>query len=163
MMTWRRLDKPRRSLLLCVAPSGRTERAISTMRRLILCAVVPVLLGVGAQEMQSTMAGVYTASQARRGEETYMAVCVACHPAGTYKAPGFRSSWAGRPLSDLYEQVKEKMPKNDPATLTPEECAQVLAYLLKINDVPPGDSELSSDVAVLKKIRIEMPRQGDRH
>jgi cytochrome c5 len=135
------------------------------MRALTVCAIVPVLLGIASlqQEMQSTMTGVYTAPQAKRGEETYMAVCVACHPAGTYKAAGFKATWTGRPLSDLYEQVKEKMPKNDPASLTPDECAQVLAYLLKINDVPAGETELPPDVAVLKKIRIEMPAQNDRH
>jgi hypothetical protein len=55
------------------------------------------------------------------------------------------------------------MPKNDPATLTPEESAQVIAYLLKINGVPSGETELSADAAALKKIRIEMPSPNDRH
>jgi mono/diheme cytochrome c family protein len=122
-----------------------------------------VFAGFAMQEMQSTMSGVYTTSQATRGEETYMGICVACHPAGTYKAAGFRASWSGRPLSELYEQVKERMPKNDPASLTPAECAQVIAYLLKINGVPAGETELPSDPAALKKIRIEMPAQNDRH
>ena len=133
------------------------------MQRLIVCVLATLLLGIAAQEMQSTMTGVYTTAQAARGEETYMAICVACHPAGTYKAVGFRTAWTGRPLSDLYDQIKEKMPKNDPATLTPEESAQVIAYLLKINGVPTGETELPADVAALKKIRIEMPTQNDRH
>jgi cytochrome c5 len=106
--------------------------------------------------IQSTMSGVYTAPQARRGEETYMAVCVSCHPAGTYKTAAFKDTWRGRALSELYDQVREKMPKNDPASLTPGEYAQVVAYLLKINDVPAGDSELPADGDALKKIRIEM-------
>jgi cytochrome c5 len=152
-----------------------------TMRRLSVCAFVPLCLGIlslfaahrltepstaqarALQEMQSTMTGVYTTAQAARGEETYMAVCVSCHPAGTYKAAGFRAAWIGRPLSELYDQIKEKMPKNDPASLTPGECAQVLAYLLKINGVPAGETELSSEAETLKKIRIEMPAQGGRH
>jgi hypothetical protein len=50
------------------------------------------------------------------------------------------------------------MPKNDPASLTPGEYAQVVAYLLKINDVPAGESELPADSDALKKIRIEMGR-----
>ena len=134
------------------------------MWRVTVCALLPVLLGMaGLQEMQSTTAGVYTPPQAARGEELYMSVCVSCHPAGTYKAAGFRATWTGRPLSELYDQIKEKMPKNDPASLTPDECAQVLAYLLKINGLPAGETELSSDIAKLKKIRIEMPSSGDRH
>jgi S-disulfanyl-L-cysteine oxidoreductase SoxD len=111
---------------------------------------------------QTTMSGVYTAPQAIRGEETYMGVCVACHPAGTYKTAAFKAAWKGRPLSDLYDEVREKMPKNDPASLTPAEGAQVVAYLLKINGVPAGDIELPGDREALKKIRIEMPPAADR-
>jgi cytochrome c5 len=110
-----------------------------------------------AQELQSTMSGVYTAPQAARGEETYMGVCVSCHPAGTYKTAAFRANWKGRPLSDLFDQVREKMPKNDPASLSQQEYAQLVAYLLKINDVPAGQAELPPDNEVLRKVRIEMP------
>jgi S-disulfanyl-L-cysteine oxidoreductase SoxD len=109
-----------------------------------------------ADTIQTTMSGVYTAPQARRGEETYMAVCVSCHPAGTYKTAAFKDTWRGRALSELYDQVREKMPKNDPASLTPAEYAQVVAYLLKINDMPSGDTELPADSEALKKIRIDM-------
>jgi len=107
----------------------------------------------------TTTAGVYTAAQATRGEETYMGICVACHPRGTYSTAAFRTSWSGRQLSELFDQVKDKMPKNDPASLTPAEYAQVVAYLLKINDVPAGESELPPDSDALKKIRIEMRQE----
>jgi cytochrome c5 len=121
--------------------------------------------GTGGQAgapMQSTKSGVFTAPQAARGEETYMGVCVACHPAGTYKTAIFRETWNGRALSELFDQVKEKMPKNAPASLTPEEYAQVVAYLLKINGVPAGETELPADSDALKKIRIEMASGADR-
>ena len=86
-----------------------------------------------------------------------MAICVACHPRGTYSTAAFKTAWTGRPLSELFDLVREKMPKNDPASLTPAEYAQVVAYLLKINDVPAGEHELPPDSEALKKIRIEMP------
>jgi len=111
------------------------------------------------QDMESTMSGVYTAAQAARGEETYMGVCVSCHPSGTYKAAGFKASWKGRPLSDLFDQVREKMPKNDPASLSQQEYVQVVAYLLKINGVPAGETELPPDSEVLKKIRFDLPAE----
>jgi hypothetical protein len=107
----------------------------------------------------STMTGVYTAAQASRGEETYMAICVACHPRGTYMTTTFRTSWSGRPLSELFDLVREKMPKSDPGSLTPGEYAQAIAYILKINDVPAGESELLPDAEALKKIRVEWPAQ----
>lgn len=105
----------------------------------------------------STMTGVYNAAQATRGEETYMAICVACHPRGTYTTTAFKTAWNGRPLSDLFDLVREKMPKSDPGSLTPAEYAQAIAYLLKINDVPAGEQELPPDGEGLKKIRIEWP------
>lgn len=105
----------------------------------------------------TTGAGVYTTAQAARGEETYMNVCVACHPAGTYTTPVFRTAWHGRPLSDLFTQVSETMPKQEPASLSAKEYAQVIAYLLKINEAPAGKEELPPDAEALKKIKIEMP------
>jgi mono/diheme cytochrome c family protein len=110
-----------------------------------------------AAPLTSTMTGVYSAAQATRGEETYMAICVACHPRGTYTTAAFRTAWNGRPLSDLFDLVREKMPKTDPGSLTPGEYAQAIAYLLKINDVPAGEHELPPDGEALKKIRIEWP------
>src|SRR5215468_12267949 len=56
---------------------------------------------------RSTMSGVYSESQADHGEETYMGVCVGCHPAGTYTGETFKAAWSGRPLSDLFDQIKE--------------------------------------------------------
>lgn len=111
-----------------------------------------------AADAVSTATGVYTTAQAVRGEETYMNVCVGCHPAGTYTTALFRATWDGRPLSDLFTQVSETMPKQEPASLTPKEYAQVVAYLLKINDAPAGKAELLPDVEPMKKIRIEMPK-----
>ena len=103
------------------------------------------------------MTGVYNAAQATRGEETYMAICVACHPRGTYTTAAFRTAWNGRPLSDLFDLVREKMPKSDPGSLTPAEYHAGDRVLLKINDVPAGERELPPDGEGLKKIRIEWP------
>jgi hypothetical protein len=47
------------------------------------------------------------------------------------------------------------MPKIDPGSLQPNEYAQVLAYMLKLNGLPAGQKELPADVAVLKSIRID--------
>lgn len=110
-----------------------------------------------AAEKTSTAAGVYTAEQASKGEETYMSNCVGCHPAGTYTTPAFKNHWNGRQLSELFALVSETMPKQEPASLTPKEYAQALAYLLKINDVPTGKTELPTDLEALKKIKIEIP------
>ena len=117
----------------------------------------PASAQTGLDQARSTMGGVYTESQADHGEETYMGVCVGCHPAGTYTGETFKTTWTGRPLSDLFEQIKEKMPKNDPGSLSPEQTAELVSYILKINKVPPGKTDLPADIDPLKDIRIEMP------
>lgn len=129
-----------------------------------LAASCLLLVGLGvrgaaqtpAPTPESTLGGVYTADQAKRGEESYMNICVGCHAAGTYVGKGFQDTWAsGRPLSDLYDQLAEKMPKDDPGSLEPKEYAQILAYILKKNGLPEGKAELPGDSAMLKKIRFE--------
>src|SRR5512134_906277 len=115
---------------------------------LILPLAALALLSFGATrqttaiEPTRTGSGVYTEAQATRGEETYMNMCVGCHATGTYSTPAFREKWDRHPLSELYTLVSETMPKQDPASLTPQEYAQLVAYLLKINDVPAGKTEL---------------------
>ena len=113
-----------------------------------------------APAVESTLGGVYTIAQATRGEETYMNVCVGCHSAGTYVGKSFLDKWAARPLSDLFEFMSDQMPKDDPGGLQPAEYAQVIAYILKKNNLPDGKTELPADAAALKKIKFEAPKAG---
>lgn len=110
----------------------------------------------------STKEGVYTTAQAGRGEEVYMSYCVSCHPVAMHTGPAFTVRWGGRPLSELYDAIKEKMPKNDPGSLTPEESAQLIAYVLKLNDVAAGKAALVGEAETLKKIRIETPLMAEK-
>jgi mono/diheme cytochrome c family protein len=112
-----------------------------------------------AARIVTTDSGVYTSAQAARGEQTYMNICIACHPTGTYSAPAFREKWDGSPLSELFGYVSTAMPKLEPGSLEPDEYAQVIAYMLKINGAPAGKSELPADAKALKRIRISMPKK----
>ena len=105
---------------------------------------------------QTTLSGIYTEAQVIRGEETYYASCMSCHPKGTYAGPSFKTTWGDRPLSDLYDWILNKMPKNDPGTLTPEQSVDVIAYILKENGMPAGKTKMPADEAALKAIRIQL-------
>jgi Cytochrome C oxidase, cbb3-type, subunit III len=105
---------------------------------------------------KTTLSGIYTAAQAKTGEEVYFAFCVNCHPTPTYTGPGFKLHWQGKPLSELYDWVSEKMPKNDPGSLTPKESVQAIAYILQLNKLPTGSTELTTDRAALTKIVIQL-------
>lgn len=137
---------------------------MNTIRRLgpAFCVAVAGLSSSGVVQAPpskglTTSSGVYTSGQASRGEQTYMNICVACHPAGTYTTPAFREKWNGIPLSELFGLISQTMPKQEPATLTAEEYVDVVAYLLKINGAPAGKQELPNDVEAMKKIRINIP------
>lgn len=98
---------------------------------------------------------VYSAAQATRGEALYMALCVSCHPPATYTGAVFLT-WQGRTLGELLAYLQDKMPKNDPGSMTAAEYADVMAYLLKLNKMPTGTRDLPADAKVLRTITIDV-------
>jgi len=127
-----------------------------------LFALVCIFVGAGSASAQtaperSTQTGVYTAAQASRGEETFAGICRSCHTPADYSAPAFTNAWAGKPLSDLFSFLSQMMPKSDPGSLPPAEYAQIIAYLLKLNGMPAGTTELPGDSIPLKSIRFDLP------
>jgi mono/diheme cytochrome c family protein len=106
-------------------------------------------------QVRSTYAGVYSAVQAQRGADSFAGMCQACHSPEVHTGPAFLNAWGGRMLWELYAYISYNMPKNEPGTLAPQEYAQIVAYLLKLNDMPPGPQELPADSMALKAIRFD--------
>ena len=106
---------------------------------------------------------LYTAAQAERGRGLYNQQCAACHGAGMEgieMAPSlaggdFLDRWAGQTVGDLFERVQSTMPKNKPGSLSREENAEIIAYMLSRSRLRAGSTELPSDVQMLKRIRID--------
>ena len=92
---------------------------------------------------RSTALGVYTRSQALRGRDLYAMQCRSCHTPESHTGTVLDAWWGGRLVADLFSYVQEKMPKNSPGSLTPQEYADVVAYLLRMNAMPTGPDELS--------------------
>lgn len=111
---------------------------------------------------KSVWQGIFTAEQADRGAGVYAQRCGACHGAalnGTGEAPAliggeFVSHWDTMTVGDLYDRVRTTMPQNDPQSLTREEYADVLAFLLKNNGFPAGEKPLDRRSEVLATIGI---------
>jgi mono/diheme cytochrome c family protein len=116
-----------------------------------------------AATARSTQSGVYTAEQALRGRDVYAGMCQSCHTAASHTGTVFQNSWGGRPLVDLFSFIVLQMPKNEPGSLSREEYADVLAYLLKMNQMPVGSTELSADTTALRAIRIETTSSTNTH
>lgn len=115
------------------------------------------------EPQQSVWDGVYTAEQAKRGEILYAQTCVRCHGSdlnGGEIAPAlnnaeFKSNWSGLTVDDLLERIKVSMPQNDPGSLSRQQTADILAFVLSKNGFPRGTTELAREAEVLKAIRFE--------
>jgi len=121
--------------------------------------VCAVLLTVQAQQPQTVRQGVYAENQARRGQAVYKAQCESCHGErleGRLGPPltgeDFNSDFAKQPLSELFGKIRSTMPQDNPGKLTPQETADLLAYILQAGKFPAGRAELSADEAALKQI-----------
>jgi quinoprotein glucose dehydrogenase len=112
---------------------------------------------------RSVWDGVYTTEQAARGSAQYASQCASCHGTaltGGESAPplagaDFFSNWNGLTVGDLFERIRVSMPADRPGKLTREQDADILAYMLSMNQFPPGKSELERQTEALKQIRIE--------
>ena len=109
---------------------------------------------------RSTGQGVYSREQWMRGREVYAGLCAGCHPAVTHVGPVFTTSWAGKKLSDLFGFLRERMPKNDPGSLSDQDYVDVMSYMLRLNGMPAGSDELPADSVALTKVRIDSSRVG---
>ena len=109
---------------------------------------------------RSSTAGVYTAAQARQGEETYSSMCTGCHTQAAHMGDVFVSNWAGRPVAEFFGFIRAAMPKADPGSLTAEEYAAIVAFILKLNGMPAGKEALPADSTALAKIRFDAPKKG---
>jgi mono/diheme cytochrome c family protein len=104
--------------------------------------------------VRTTRSGVFSREQASRGADVYAGYCKSCHTAQTHTGATFSAHWKGRPLSDLYVFIRDRMPKNEPASLSAEEYVDVLAYVLQMNRMPAGLKDLPPDSTLLSAIRI---------
>lgn len=113
----------------------------------------------GSTVQRTTAAGVYTDEQANRGRDTYQMQCKSCHTPASHTGPTFATWWDKKRLSELYAFVTTRMPKNEPGSLQPDEYADLVAYLLKLNELPSGSDPLPADSVALRKIRIEVGKR----
>jgi mono/diheme cytochrome c family protein len=127
---------------------------------LAILPILPIALTVGAAAAvqagaRSSADGVFTRAQADQGREVFALACQTCHAPAQHSLAPFRERWFGRTLGDLFGYLRREMPQTDPGTLSNEEYAQVIAYLMRINGMPTGAAALAADSAALHTIRID--------
>src|SRR5690606_30296867 len=92
---------------------------------------------------KTTNDGVYTRAQADGAKTQFDKICADCHPftVAAKKKPAdlplgdepFFESWSGRTLSEMITLIALTMPNDGSATVTDEEAANLVAYILQQN------------------------------
>jgi mono/diheme cytochrome c family protein len=142
---------------------GLAFGAVTSTARLI--AAGPV---TQAPSSRSVWQGVYTEEQSKRGQTAYEKSCASCHSAslaGGDMAPGlvgpeFSAEWNGQTVGDVFERIRASMPQEDPGSLTREQYADIVAYILSMNKFPAGAKELEHDAEALKQVKWEPKTPG---
>jgi len=107
-------------------------------------------------EVRSAHVGVYTEEQAEAGAEVYADVCSNCHnPANPLSGDKFLGLWSGKPLWRLYEFISTRMPYGNGGMLPPEQYNAVVAYVLRENGYPAGDTPLPQTPLEIAHINLD--------
>lgn len=109
---------------------------------------------------RSVWDGVYTKAQADRGRELYSTHCLACHgeslegngPARPLAGPEFAANWNGLSMGDMLDRTRSSMPLAKPGTLSRQQVADLLAFVLSANKFPAGEIDLPRQAEVLSQI-----------
>jgi mono/diheme cytochrome c family protein len=111
---------------------------------------------------KSVWDGVYAEEQSKRGEQLSKSSCVSCHGerlAGGDLGPAlhgqdFRAVWVGRSAGELFDKIQTTMPADSAGSLKPEQAADLVAYIFKLNDFPVGQTEIGTELPALNEIKI---------
>jgi len=133
----------------------------------VLCAgaLFAVSVAVVGAQAKAASEGVFTADQAKRGENIYKEQCAACHgdnlegagPMPPLAGTDFLANWKDKPLSELYEKIQTSMPATAPGTLSPAQAADTVAYMLSMGKYPAGSAALEGTSDSLAKITLDAP------
>ncbi len=109
-----------------------------------------------AAQQQAARPGPFTADQASAGRAIYQATCTTCHlpdMKGTFEAPplagaNFLNTWRNRPTSDLFTRIRNTMPISNPGSLSDQDAANLVAFILQANGAIAGTQAMTPQTIV---------------
>lgn len=139
-------------------------------RLFVAAAAVTTIISVSAahrsraiEPAHTVWDSVYTSAQATRGDSLYKALgCVKCH--GPALAGGddgsplvgteFQGNWDGKTLQDLFDQIRNSMPPDNPKSVPRDQVVDIVGYLLSKNQFPAGGRTLPDSSERLTDIKV---------
>ena len=136
------------------------------VRVAVILAAIVAAMTAQAQEFNSRTIATYTAAQAEQGKAVYAKSCASCHGqtlggsefASALNGMTFSRNWGGKSAVELFTYINTKMPPASPGQLGPEAAAQIIAYVLQVNGIQAGQSELPTDTTALASMQIPRGR-----
>ena len=132
------------------------------IQRVLMAAVIAgcsisVVVVAAQTPTKTTNDGVYTAAQADRGKKVFESKCTGCHEPSRFTGETFYEAFDGKAMKEIWDIASGTMPEDNPGSLKKEEYADVIAYLLQLNNFPAGESDLPTDKDALSAILMEKP------
>jgi len=114
---------------------------------LLICLLAPSVVN-GQQLLQAP----YSSVQASNGDTLYQQNCATCHLPdlqGSLEAPAlndtnFRSNWTNRDVNELLDLLRRTMPPQAPGSLDEAGYLQIVAFLLRANNIRESSIELTA-------------------
>jgi mono/diheme cytochrome c family protein len=97
---------------------------------------------------RTVWSGVYSDTQAARGQAEYGSQCASCHRddlsgyQSILKGERFMSDYREASLYRLFDKMKTTMPRNSAGSLSDDAYLAILSYVLQANDFPAGHDDL---------------------
>ena len=129
---------------------------------MVAALAIGVSHGVVRAQDKTVWDGVYSDAQAKRGETLFGDKCAMCHGADLSggDAPSlvgseFSGNWDDLSLGDLAERIRVSMPQDNPQSLTRDQVADLVAFILSRNRMPAGQADLPGQAEPLKAIKYK--------
>jgi hypothetical protein len=131
--------------------------------KLLFASAIAILLAQQGSTTRTTLDGVYSEEQLKRGTALFAEECSRCHGhdlTGGEEAPalfgaGFMANWNGLTVGDLSERIRLSMPPDNPSRLSRQQNVDILSLILRSNGFPSGKAELETRLDALKQIKIQ--------
>ena len=134
-----------------------------------LCPTAETAADTKASDPPGDVAALYTVQQAKQGKQVFDKSCASCHGStlqGISAPPIGGATFLNKTkllhwkVSDMRNVVVSSMPADNPGSLSKEQYAEVLAYLLAVNCYPAGSKSFpTSETSALKQTKLH-PIQG---
>ncbi len=154
----------------CRPKGTAVEAAVAALSMLLLSGAL--VAAAQSASGPSIGSGVFTAAQAKRGDDAYQASCSGCHgsklratdpEAADLTGPGFQAKWNGKTLGERFETIRDTMPLGNGNSLGDTTYMDILAFILQFNDFPPGNQELVPETAKADRVRKKALRPPTHH